>query len=245
MAKRIPKDGVYRLKERIKNPKPSGDYKLWTACAHIPPDDDEWDGCPARELDDFTIVIQDVEIMGRTYKEAMLANAAWTTGFFVGKVPTLEDFPDISEEDKEELEEELYYSQSHSDEPAPQGFLDALVPVKGQTLEEILLMYAQYEGVDPMGRLYKESWTETVYAAVSHECRNDPEIREKVESAIRRLLVRDSNRSRLTYTSYDENGNKDVEAGKLRDEEETKRILNVRSKQYKAFMEFDRQRRER
>lgn len=193
------KNGAYKLKEHIKNSRPSGDHdNLWTSCKYIPPkNDDEWG---YRDPDKFLFVVQDVYVLGRKYQEIIYAIAEWSSGFYIGEVPCKEHFPSIDEED---LEEELYGALQHrAEEPAPQDFLDALVPVGRATLQEILLDYAQYEGIDPDGRLFKHRWSETVFTVLDEIGRADQELLKKFETGLRMLLIKDANRPR-SYQIYD------------------------------------------
>jgi len=236
------KNGAYKLKEHIKNSRPSGDYDLWTSCKYIPPkNDDEWGW---HDPDEFLFVVRDAYVLGRKYQEIVYAIAEWSSGFFIDEVPCKEHFSGI---DEEELEEELYGALQHrADEPAPQDFLDALVPVERTTVAEIFLDYAQYEGIDPDGRLFRHRWSETALAVLDEMGKADQELLKRFETGLRMLLIQDANRSRSYGIYADPEDQKEYEA---RMAQESAERCN---KQHKAFhqmhmndMKRERERRER
>lgn len=233
------KNGVYKLSRRIANSSGCTNHRLWTSCAHFPPAEDEWDGSPAWSLEEFVLVVRGTEILGRKYKELMLMSAAWTTGFFIGEVPCKEHFPTL---DEDEIDEYVYGEfQSHSEVPAPQELFEAMVPAKGKTLEEVMLMWARYEGIDPRHRLDKDNWASTFLAVVRHECRSDPKFFEKFVTGVRRLLVRDGNRSLVDPSTvlYTE-GKIDEEKTAQYHRERLEELKQINLKQHRAFMQLDR-----
>lgn len=237
------KNGVYKLKKRVKNTSGCNHHRLWTSCPHFPPAEGEWEGSPERSLDQFIIVVQDVGIMGRTYQEAMLQSSYMPSGFFIGEVPTLEHFPGFTHEDMDEF---VMVWQDHSSKPAPQEFLDALVPVKGKTLEDIRREWSKYRDADPQGRLDRDLWAGTVFQVVEHECRNDPEFRKKFEAGLRRMLIRDSHWNVAKgQVLYGDDGKIDPEKTHARQVRALDEMKQTSLKQYRAFQKHDHDVRER
>jgi len=222
-------NGVYRLKKHMKNSRPSG-HNLWTSCEYIPPrDDPEWG---FRDPEEFLFVVQDVFVLGRKYQEIVYAAAEWSSGFYVGDVPCAEHFPGL---DAEEVEEELYGALQHRAEgPAPEDFLRALVPVDRSTLTELLLDYAQYEGIDPQNRLFKHRWAETVFAVLDEMGTADPELLKKFETALRMFLIKDANRPAFEHVFNDPEEQKAYEARAAQEAAE------IRNKQHEAFSQMHR-----
>lgn len=223
-------NGAYKLKKHMKNSRPSGHRDgLWTACEYLPPKDDpEWG---FRDPEEFLFVVQDVFVLGRKYQEVIYAVAEWSSGYYIGEVPCAEHFPGV---DEEGVEEELYGALQHRAEgPAPEDFLRALVPVEGATLTEILLNYAQYDGIDPDGRLYKHRWRDTVFAVLDEMGRADQELLKKFETGLRMLLIKDSNRPR-NYAMYN-----DPEQQKKYEAQVAQECAELRNKQHAAFRRMD------
>ena len=227
------KNGVYKLKERIENPCPSGDGESWTNSAHIPPGDEDDYFCA---VDEFFLVVQDRPIMGRAYQEIVLGNGGWRSGFFIGEVPKAEHFPDLS---KRVIDDEVMgWFQFMSHEPAPKELLESLVPIKGQSLEEVLLLWGQYPDLTPnLHLLDKHHWESTVFRVMSKLCRRDPDVLSKFATGLRRLLIEEAHRKN-DFTFPDPQQTKDFQ------QRETKRIAEQVAKQDRAFDKLHRRERE-
>lgn len=230
------KNGVYKLKKRVKNTSGCNHHRLWTSCEHLPPAEGEWDGFPEGSLDRFFIVVQEVEIMGRTYQEAMFQNAYMPSGFFIGEVPSKEHFPGFTDEDMDDF---VMVWHNHSPKPAPKEFLKALVPVKGKTLEDIRRKWSKYKDIDPRGRLDRDLWVSTVFDVVRYECRNDPEFRKKFETGLRQGLLRDSQWNPAKGQVHFTDGHVDTTKTCARQVEALNEMKERVLQQHKAFQQLD------
>lgn len=138
------KHGLYKLKHKVRNPLPKGPSEAWIGYNELPPSDYD------ESLDDFILLVEPYTVAKRKYTWICYAQADWKTGFFIGNVPTKEDFKDeawaadldddIGRDESGVWEEVLgTFIVDHQGGPqlCPQEILDALEPVEVNTMQRV------------------------------------------------------------------------------------------------------------